>query len=422
MKTLFRQIELTMMELRNSELLKPELDKVALELLRHYDLEGMYRKHIQQYWPVVRRVYSCKELELPNYDWERLRNKLPEKELLRVRDDPATAELIHTLCETRKNTITRRKRGMFGALPAKLRSQTNLKRYVGERINEIVSSSIPATTPFKEHFFEQPNDHMSEDQMVLTGLYHCVVSEKLKLLLQQMGGHEKKRRSEAALAEVEDAIRKHHSLEGQYREVCEKMFGEAINWPKLEPLDGDWAGLECTYVLESTAEAQTSTSHNEKISVNALGFRLGASTSQPRPCLLNAVTHGGGVDDQPPGVGVHDDPMQRGLIDFPDTTVNATPDLSLRLGYSLDDRVRLSPGGNELRRSPCDHGGFVGGSSTGLEHSTEGNDDSSLHDHETADRPRSPRRVKLFGKFLGPVVFRLRFPSENDQQLGPNLR
>ncbi|TPX49315.1 hypothetical protein SeLEV6574_g01540 [Synchytrium endobioticum] len=385
MKKLFRQIELTMMELRNSELLKPELDKVALELLRHYDLEGMYRKHIQQYYPVVRRIYSCKELELPNYDWERLRNKLPEKELLRVRDDPATAELIHSLCETLKNAIARRKRGMFGALPAKQCSPTKLKRYVGKEINRVVLYSFV----FKKHFFEQPNDAMSEDQMVLTGLYHCVVSEKLKVLLQQiqnfMDAHGKKRGYEAALAEVERAIRKHHSLEGQYREVCERTFGDAINWPKLEPLECGGAGLECSNTMQSTPEDQTPTSHDEPISVNALGFRLGASTSQPRPCLLYGVTCGGDVDNQPPSVGVHDDPMQPGLIDFPDTTMYATSDLSLRFGYSHDDRIRLSHGGvgNELRRPPCDHVGFIGESSTALKRSTD-----------------SSRRVKVFGVFL----------------------
>ncbi|TPX33065.1 hypothetical protein SeLEV6574_g08416, partial [Synchytrium endobioticum] len=275
MKTLFRQIELTMMELRNSELLKPELDKVALELLRHYDLEGMYRKHIQQYCSVVGRIYSCKELELPNYDWERLRNKLPEKELLRVRDDPATAEFIESLCGTVKNAIAHRKRDMLGVFPANLRSQKMLKPYVGKNIKRIVENSVPAATPFEGHLFELPNDAMSEDQMVLTGLYHRLVYEKLKTLLQKlenfMTAHETTGSFEAALAEVESAIRKHHSLEGQYREVCESTFGEAINWLKLEPLEGDWARRECIYNLQSTPEDQTPTSHDEPISANALG-------------------------------------------------------------------------------------------------------------------------------------------------------
>ncbi|TPX31513.1 hypothetical protein SeLEV6574_g08529 [Synchytrium endobioticum] len=279
--------------------------------------------------------------------------------------------------------------------------------YVHGKILNAIITSLPAKSPFtRQQLFENPNNAMPALQMQFSTAYHRLACEKMETIYYRMetlmgcipeDAHEIRGILEAALPEVKGAQQKHNSLERQYWEA----YGYKIN-----PLEGDWARREWIYNLQSTPVAQTSTSHDEPISVNALGFRLGASTSQPSPCLLGGVTHGGGVDNQPPSVGVHDDPMQPGLIDFPDTTLDATLDLSLRLGYSLDDRVRLSPGcvGNELRRPSCDHVGFVGGSSTALELSTDSvrrMSDSSLHGHETVDSPRSPRRVKLFGVFLG---------------------
>ncbi|TPX31633.1 hypothetical protein SeMB42_g07727 [Synchytrium endobioticum] len=292
------------------------------------------------------------------------------------------------------------------SLPAEER-----ETYVHGKILNAVITSLPAKSPFtRQQLFEAPNNAMPGLQMQFSIAYHRLAYEKMETIRYRMetlmgcipeDAHEIRGILEAALPEVKGAQQKHNSLERQYWEA----YGHKIN-----PLEGDWARRECIYNLQSTPEDQTPTSHDEPISANALGFRLGASTSQPSPCLLGAVTHGGGVDNQPPSVGVHDDPMQPGLIDFPDTTLDATLDLSLRLGYSLDDRVRLSPGcvGNELRRPSCDHVGFVGGSSTALELSTDSvrrMSDSSLHGHETVDSPRSPRRVKVFGVFLGPGLY-----------------
>ncbi|TPX46006.1 hypothetical protein SeMB42_g03843 [Synchytrium endobioticum] len=56
--------------------------------------------------------------------------------------------------------------------------------------------------------------------------------------------------------------------------------------------------------IKSTPEGHTPTSDDGPISNNALGFRFGASTSQPRPCVLDGVTRGGGVDNQPQCAGV----------------------------------------------------------------------------------------------------------------------
>ncbi|TPX36073.1 hypothetical protein SeLEV6574_g02358 [Synchytrium endobioticum] len=395
-----------MIKHQDFELLRPALDMVALKLREHHHLEWQYRNHIQQFCPREHRPDLWRVLVLPDYDWERLRNNLPPL----VRNDPDIAALTRDMWKRVTGAIVHRQRAIRGPFPVKLPSQEMMKSFIDANIEEIVLHSIPATTPFKEHLWKQPDEAMPKLQMMFTSVYHRLVYEKLKTLFQKIKNNMDVPKTrgiyEPALAEVERVIRKHHSLEGQYREVCERMFGDTINWPELEPLECGGAGLECTYVLESTAEAQTPTSHDEPISDNPPGFSVGPSTSQPGPCLLDAVTHGGGVDDQPPSVGVHDDQMQPGFPGISDTTVDATPDPSLRFRYSLDDRVRLSHGGvgNELRRPPCDHVGFVGGSSTALERSTDSvrrKSDSSLHGHETVDSDRSPRRVKVFGVFLG---------------------
>ncbi|TPX39401.1 hypothetical protein SeLEV6574_g07237 [Synchytrium endobioticum] len=330
LKKLFDRI-VTTIERQCRESLWPELDKVALKLREHFDLEWRYRvqrgKSCLYNRRKVYKISQARELELPQCNWERLRGTF-------TCDDEATRHMIATMREDvvavgAYRNLDQRLVAHIMSLPAEER-----EAYVHGTIVNAAITSLPARSPFTmQQLFETPNNAMPGLQMQFSIAYHRLAYEKMETIRYRMetlmgfipeDAHEIRGILEAGLPEVKGAQQKHNSLERQYWEA----YGHKIN-----PLEGDWARRECIYNLQSTAEAQTPTSHDEPISDNPPGFSVGASTSQPRPCLLDAVTHGGGVDNQPPSVGVHDDPMQPGLIDFPDTTMDATSDPSLRFGF-----------------------------------------------------------------------------------------
>ncbi|TPX46010.1 hypothetical protein SeMB42_g03839 [Synchytrium endobioticum] len=414
LKTLFHQIQLAMIGEQSRKFLQPGLDKVALKLLEHHDLEGKYRARLGIIRsPRARKLQATSptnELELPTYDWERLRNIPQQHDLSRVRHDAGALDLMNAMWRSVRNVVANRSRDVHRKLPGDVLAGQDPKKFFRGVIADIVSTPSAATSAFtKEQLMEEPDESMPKIQILLTRIYHHLVFEKLKTLFEKiknnMDIHAKQQILEPALADVARAMQRHYRWEAAYEKFymatqCQRPTG----WRRLEVPAYEWERLDSIENMELSPEGQAPTSHDDAISDNALGFRLGASTSQSRPCVVDRVTRGDSVDYQPQSVRVHYYPMQRGLIAFPgisDTAVDATPDFSLRLGYS-HERVPLSHDcvGNELRRPPCDHVGLVGGSSTALERSTEGNYDSSLHGHETVDSPRSHRRVKLFGAFI----------------------
>ncbi|TPX41775.1 hypothetical protein SeLEV6574_g05933, partial [Synchytrium endobioticum] len=254
LKKLFDRIVTTIAR-QYRESLWPELDKVALKLREHFDLEWRYRVQLGKSCSYdhreVRKISYTSELELPQYNWERLRNI---RGTFRS-DDEATRHMIATMREDVVAVVAYRyfdKRLVddIMSLPAEER-----EAYVHGKILNAVITSLPARSPFTiQQLFETPNNAMPGLQMQFSIAYHRLAYEKMETIRYRMeilmnfkreNIHEIKGILGAALHEVKGALQKHYSLKRQYMEA----YGHKIN-----PLEGDWARRECIYNLQSTPE------------------------------------------------------------------------------------------------------------------------------------------------------------------------
>ncbi|TPX41373.1 hypothetical protein SeMB42_g02903 [Synchytrium endobioticum] len=312
LKSLFYMIQRTMIELPDGEILRPGLEKVARKLRKHQNLEWRYRVFLWKLcWKTRHRqlaILRMSETGLPAYSWERLENA---RERLRW-DEAAIVQMITTMLGDLEIVVVKPIRS------DRMNSLTDgdCRAYVRGAITNALISSLPISYPFTmQQLLEPPNDAMPRLQMQFASAYHCLVFEKLKKIFletkQDMEARDAGDIFGPIRADISRHLRTHYRLEGQYRKVYEKTFGESINCHKLEPLECDCEGRdvqspcspECIYNLWSTPEGQAPTSHDEPISDNPPGFIVGASTSRPRPYVLDGVTRGGSVDNEPQRVG-----------------------------------------------------------------------------------------------------------------------
>ncbi|TPX44115.1 hypothetical protein SeMB42_g04441 [Synchytrium endobioticum] len=366
LKTLFEKIHLRIAEQPNSEKLKKGLDSVAPYLLRYQDLERKWRGRLIEVYSensLDRRGYNrLKALELPEYDWERVRKiflpNLPNQLApgqLPICNDVNTGRMVECFQIHIKNVIGYRTQIIGQGLTFNLYTALNPRLHLATKIAQIRSESAPY--PFtEEQLLEEPKASMPQDRLYLTKAYHRLVIEELTTFFETIkhhfGAHEQ------ALAEVGGALQMHQILESKYDEILETIA---------------WHRQVIAYIhqlsIKDTPECG-----------------LVASTSQPRP--------------------------QQVFVDFlgiAGTTGEAAPG---NHGHSHDDRDPLPDNrySSELHRPPSGHVDFVGESSM---HPGPFTDniwrpcDSSLHGHEStsnigvADSPQKNTRVKLFGQWLG---------------------
>ncbi|TPX44106.1 hypothetical protein SeMB42_g04431, partial [Synchytrium endobioticum] len=359
LKTLFMKIELCIAELLNSE---KKLNRVATYLLMHHDLEERCRQLLR------RRSENCskwRELELPHYDWGHVRtvllptllNQLAQSQSP-ICNDVTPAGMLECFQMRVQNVIEGRKEEVRRGLPFNLRAVLDPTSYVATLIAQIRSDSRPFAFT-EEQLLEEPKASMLQDQLHLTRVYHRLVVETLKTLVimikNNLRAHEHKVKLEQALAEVECAQRMHQNLESAYKQIHQKTHNRSIGRRrKLKlPVNG-LAPLDST---QSTREAQNYAYNDQPVFNHGPGSGLEASTGQPGPWMVERVTREDSVAKQPQRVGIHDDPKQQVLIDFPgvaDMTWKAAPG---NHGHSHDDRDALTDDrySSELHRPPSGH-------------------------------------------------------------------
>ncbi|TPX36424.1 hypothetical protein SeMB42_g07088 [Synchytrium endobioticum] len=343
LKTLFEKIHDRKNKQPDSEILKTGLDCVASYSLRHHDLERKWWERLVELstkTDLDRPLFSkWRKLELPEYDWERVRN-IP----LPTFHDVTTGGMLESLRRRIQNVVADRTR-IKRKKNLNLQTDLDPKSYVVKRIAQIRLDSRPF--PFtKKQLLENPNAHMPPDQLQLTRAYHCLVFEELRTFFEtvrdHLGAHENIGRLEEALAEVGRALKMHQNLESQYGEILERIQDKGIRWHKsLRLPEYDWPYLDRIIRMQSPPEDQNYAYNDEPISAHGPGCGLQASTSQPGPSVVARI-------------------KQPVLIDFlgiADATVEATSELAPRFGHSHDDRDPLTDDrfSNELCRPPGDH-------------------------------------------------------------------
>ncbi|TPX36398.1 hypothetical protein SeLEV6574_g08070 [Synchytrium endobioticum] len=432
LKTLFMKIELCIAELLNSE---KKLNRVATYLLMHHDLEERCRQLLR------RRSENCskwRELELPHYDWGHVRtvllptllNQLAQSQSP-ICNDVTPAGMLECFQMRVQNVIEGRKEEVRRGLPFNLRAVLDPTSYVATLIAQIRSDSRPFAFT-EEQLLEEPKASMLQDQLHLTRVYHRLVVETLKTLVimikNNLRAHEHKVKLEQALAEVECAQRMHQNLESAYKQIHQKTHNRSIGRRrKLKlPVNG-LAPLDST---QSTREAQNYAYNDQPVFNHGPGSGLEASTGQPGPWMVERVTREDSVAKQPQRVGIHDDPKQQVLIDFPgvaDMTWKAAPG---NHGHSHDDRDALTDDrySSELHRPPSGHVGFVGESSM-LPGPSADNirraGDSSLHGLTTTSNTRvagSPQKIGNADNYKVWLSIKEKYDNEGKLSKKVNIR
>ncbi|TPX30273.1 hypothetical protein SeLEV6574_g08621, partial [Synchytrium endobioticum] len=293
----------------------------------------------------MRELYGMdrwRELKLPEYDWEPVRNVLLPNLLNELAQDQSpicndvtTAGMLECFQIRIKDVVNGRIEEARRGLPFNLRTVLDPTPYVATLIAQIRSDSRPFAFT-EEQLLENPNSYMLPDQLHLTRVYHRLVVETLKTLDMMIRSHFDARQYQEhlrkALAEVARATKTHKNLESKYEKIIQITLIEGIDWQENVNLSA--YELAPADSMQSPPEDQNYAYYYEPISDHGFGYGLEASTSQPRP--------------------------QRGFIDFlgvEDTTREATPELAPRWGHSHDDRDPHTDNrfGNEQHRPPSGH-------------------------------------------------------------------